>query len=155
MVQQVVMRLDGDTPTFETQENPHSRAPLSFEDASHGLRIPRLGTPDILRIAEYAVTSGYVLDGFQISDHTMTNVQDPLASKVSRELVKALSNGSAAADAEDLLLERWPGLSVTGVTLTTPDHRTARLLRQGVFWAPSGWSPIRFLGDAWQAVHFW
>lgn len=155
MVQQVVMRLDGGTPTFETQENPLSKAPLSFEDASHGLRIPRLGTQDILRIAEFAVSSGFALDGFQVSDRTMTSVQDPLASKVSRELVRALTNGVPAADVEDLLLERWPSLSVTGVTLTTPDHRTARLQRQGVFWAPSGWSPIRFLGDAWQAVHFW
>lgn len=154
MVQQVVMRLKGDTPTFETQENPEGLPPLSFEDDRQGLRIPRLGTQDILAIAEFASRSGYRIDSFQLADHTLTNVQDPLAAKVSKELKQVLEAGGARA-AEDLLLNLWPTLNVTGVSLTTPDMRTARLQRQGILSTSAGWSPIRFLSDAWQAVRFW
>ncbi|MCS3442200.1 hypothetical protein [Microbacterium phyllosphaerae] len=155
MVQQVLMRLDGGTPTFETHDNQAGRSPLSFEDVEHGLRIPRLGSQDILRIAEYASGAGYHIDSFQLSDHTLTHVAEPLAGKVSKKLVKRLNAGVSAADVEDLLREEWPGLIITGVMLTTPEHSTASLQRQGVFWSPAGWSPTRFLSDAWQVIRFW
>lgn len=155
MVQQVVMRLKDGTPTFETQDNPEGLSPLSFEDSTRGVRIPRLGTQDILALAEFASKSGYKIDSFMLADHTLTNIQDPLASKVSKDLKKVLESGQNARAAEDMLLERWPSLNVTGVSLTTPDLRTVRFQRQGIVSSSAGWSPIRFLSDAWQAVHFW
>ncbi|WP_096359269.1 hypothetical protein [Microbacterium sp. TPU 3598] len=155
MVQQVVMRLTGATPTFETQENPDGLPPLSFEDNGRGVRIPRLGTQDILAIAEYAARSGYRIDSFQLADHTLTNLQDPLAATVSAKLKKMLESGKDARAAENLLLERWPSLNVTGLSLTTPDLRTVRIQRQGILSASADWASTRFLADAWQAVHFW
>lgn len=154
MVQQVLMRFTGDAPSFETTDNPDSRAPITFEDASHGVRIPRLGTQDILRIAEFALRNGYRLDGFQIGDGALAPVQEPLAGKVSRQLVKRFGKGANAADVDAYLVDEWPSMSVLGVILTTPQMGTARLQRQGVVSAPSGWSPTSFLAKAWNAVHF-
>lgn len=154
MVQQVLMRIDGGAPSFETTDNPGSRAPMSFEDPSHGVRIPRLGSQDILRIAEFAARTGYHLDGFQLGDSTLTPVGEALGERVSKQLVKRLRRGETAADVDDYLAAEWPTLAVIGVVLTTPALGTARLQRQGVLSGPSDWSPKEFLTNAWQAVRF-
>lgn len=154
MVQQVLMRIDGGAPTFETADNPNSRAPISFEDRSHGVRIPRLGSQDILRIAEFAVRNGYTVNGFQLGDSILTPVAEQLGEKVSKQLVKRLRRGESAADVDDFLGEEWPSLAVIGVELTTPSLGSARLQRQGVLSGPADWSPIPFLTNAWRAVRF-
>ncbi len=154
MVQQVLMRIDGGAPSFETADNPNSRAPMSFEDKSHGVRIPRLGSQDILRIAEFALHNRYHLNGFQLGDWRLTPVAEPLGDKVSRQLVKRLKRGDSAADVDDYLAEEWPSLAVIGVEFTTPNLGAARLQRQGVLSGPEDWSPTAFLANAWQAVRF-
>lgn len=148
------MRIDGGAPSFETTDNPNSRAPMSFEDASHGVRIPRLGSQDILRIAEFALHNRYTLNNFQLGDSKLTPVAESLGDKVSKQLVKRLRRGESAADVDDFLANEWPSLAVIGVELTTPSLGSARLQRQGVLSGPADWSPTAFLTNAWQAVRF-
>lgn len=148
------MRIDGGAPSFETADNPDSRAPISFEDRRHGVRIPRLGSQDILRIAEFAVRDGYTVNGFQLGDSMLSPVAESLGEKVSKQLLKRLRRGESAADVDDFLADEWPTLAVIGVELTTPNLGSARLQRQGVLSGSADWSPIPFLTNAWRAVRF-
>lgn len=153
MVQQVVMLLDGPAPEFEVRENPLNQAPLSFEDLDSGRRIPRLGSQDILRIAEFALSTGFSVDYLQIADRALTTLPEELAKPVSKRLLRTLKEHGAVAAAVRFQNE-WPSYFVTGVFMTTPDNTSLRLLREGVAWNPSNWSVRRFLSDAWRAVRF-
>ncbi|MFJ3490693.1 hypothetical protein [Leifsonia aquatica] len=153
MVQQMVMRLGTTDPVIALEDNPLDKSPIDFQDLEKGRRVPRLGSQDILRIAEYALSIGWRVERFQIADRTLTPVQGREESKASKALLRWLAEAGAAAAATYFTTE-WPSYFVTGVQIAAPDHRILQLRRQGVVWVPESWETEAFLSGAWRAVHF-
>ncbi|WIB63742.1 hypothetical protein [Curtobacterium sp. MCBD17_040] len=152
-MQQVLMHRAGTaTPRFELRENPRNQAPLSFEDAEAGVRVPRLGSQDLLAIARYAADVGFHIDGFIIEDHTLSPVPTEETDELSETLVNILARDGAFAAA--LFLDDEFGFYVTGVRLTSADLRSFTLLREGVTRSPAETHLEDFLARAWTVVHF-
>ena len=64
----------------EAVDNPGNVRPVDFEDAASGVRIPHLGSQDLLRLASALTTSGYRLREIDIRD---SSFQDGKAVKTS------------------------------------------------------------------------
>jgi len=152
-MQQVLMHRAGTAPPrFELRENPRNQASLSFEDADAGVRVPRLGSQDLLAIARYAADVGFRIDGFIIEDHTLTPVPIEETDELSEKLVNILAQNGAFAAA--LFLDDEFGFYVTGVRLTSADLRSFTLLREGATRSPAESHLEDFLARAWTVVHF-
>jgi len=152
-MQQVLMRRVGSgAPRFDLLDNPKNLAPLAFEKPREGVRVPRLGTQDLLAIASFATRTGYRIDGFIIEDRSFTRVSDDLEETVSDALAKTLEE-EGVFQAAVLADETWD-VYVTGVKLTTADLRTVTLLRQGAARSAESFDIRQFLSGAWTAVHF-
>lgn len=90
---------------------------LDFERPSKSEMVPRLGTPDLLRLAASSKRFGYELIGVSLRDRSMLKLADDVQEEqLVEELVEALRNGQLK-HAQDLLRgERGP-LSIVSVRL--------------------------------------
>jgi hypothetical protein len=135
---QIVIRDDPRGPHVELLENDSSKSPLNFEDLAHGRHVPRLGSQDLLQIAQEAEDVGWDVERFEIVDTTDSSVDEERESEVSTVLSAALSEGGAAA-ALTALMSRFPTFSVAGVELVGGDNLAVTLRRGGVVVADRGY----------------
>jgi hypothetical protein len=132
MVGQLVMRLAGnDAPVIDIVNNDENRAPITFEHPEQNVQIPRLGSSQLIFLAEYLQSFGYIVDGFQLADGHMSPVLGDEAEQASETLVHAMRENGASRVRELLAQELRP-LVIIGVDFTTDDCDELTLKQDGV-----------------------
>ena len=131
MVSQLRVHHMDSNPTVDIAPNRDSAPPITFEDLDEDVRIPRLGSRNLIVLAEYLQRSGFRVDGFQLADAYMSAVGGLNAKQASKALSKALKKHGASR-VRDLLATDWRPLVVTGIDFTTPTLDTLTIRRNGV-----------------------
>ena len=153
MVNQVIVHKHrSDEPVFETIATAESIPPLSLEDASRDVYVPRLGSDDLLHIAAFAVSDGYLLDGLAIAGRHGAPLNEQEAAQASHEITDNLGIGpgyAASSFARD-----YPGHFVTALFLTSPDMHSLTLRRLGVVETDLPSVATELLSSAWRRVQF-
>lgn len=153
MVSQVIAhRRKSNEPVFEAISNRDSAPPLSFEDSTSDIYVPRLGSDDLLHIAAFAISSGYFLDGIVVLGRHGAPLDDEQQEHVSSETIENLSTG--ATYAATIFARNYPGHFVSGLILTSPDMHSLTVRRLGVVESDLPNLPSDFLTSAWKQVHF-
>ncbi|QCR39670.1 hypothetical protein C1N74_03995 [Microbacterium sp. SGAir0570] len=150
---QVILKYTGvdGGPILRLVDNPTNLPPIAFEETGRG-RIPRLGSQDLLRLAAYAKEHGWDVDKLELADVNLDPIEDEKEeSRIQRQLVGALT-GQGANAAVQLLLSKYPYLTVLGVHFVGPNHRGFVIRRNGVTQAEQGASPIDLVRPAWEAL---
>jgi hypothetical protein len=148
------MRLSGEgTPKFDTLDNPLNRPSISFENESEDIHVPRLGSQDLISIANFARSRGYEVQDFEIVDGTMTRVSSSERERVSRRIKEAL-NGSSIETATALFIDTYPTYSILGISLRDKENNRSVLRRNGVLEAESRLTFVQFVSAAWNQLKF-
>lgn len=150
--QVVVHKMRSSEPVFEALSNGSAVPPLSFEDTTNDVYVPRLGSDDLLYIAAFALSSGYLLDGIYVVGRHGAPLEEEQLERASAELVENLRSG--AAYAATIFARNYPGHFVAGIVLTSPEMHTLILRRLGVVETDSPSLATDFLTSAWKKVHF-
>ncbi|WP_188674704.1 hypothetical protein [Subtercola lobariae] len=139
----------------ELVANSENRAPSSFEDAAHDVRVPRLGAPELVLLAQQAKSAGYRLNSFEIAGPDLKLVRDAqLEEELSAELVAALeSHGTSAVFS--LLRHEFHGYAIAGVRLYRADTKIVTIRRNGVVLANGPEGVLEFVRSAWKKVSAW
>lgn len=151
MVNQLVMNVTGGAPTFSLQGNPNNISPLKFERPKEGLYVPRLGSPDIVRFADFARTKGYNLESFKFATSNAKRIDSETEKDLSKQLINALKD-RGLGDALELLDTDLQDYIVLGVKLVDPKMNAATIQRHGVVEKETGSSIIDLLAKAWNPL---
>lgn len=153
MVSQLVARrLLSDDPEFQAVSNQEDAHPMSFEDARLGVRVPRLGSDDLIHIARFALNEGFYVDGFVILGRHGSPIDDEQYQIISKQLIDDLTAGATYASAQ--FSRRNPGYFIAGIDMTTPDMHSLLVRRLGVIETDAPDIATDFLKSAWRTVRF-
>jgi hypothetical protein len=135
--------------------NADNRAPSTFEDIDHDVRVPRLGGPQLLAVAESAVKEGFWVNRFELAGPDLKLIRDEaLEEELSAELLQALTDhGSAAAYA--LLRHELRGYTIAGVRLQKAGSKVITVRRNGVVIADRPDGLLDFFVSIWKKVTGW
>ncbi len=154
MVTQVLVRaLDSGSPEFLAVDNPQNRDPISFEDRAQKIRVPRLGSQDLLYIASFALAHGFELDAFELVNESLERLDQDEQEAISDVLIEALLS-RGPEEALRLLVESYPATGIVGVEFVDGEHHGFVIRRNGVADAEPGASPLDLLTSAWPTVRF-
>lgn len=148
MVNQLVMNVTGGDPAFSLQGNPNNISPLKFERPNDGVYVPRLGSPDIVRLANFASSKGYRLENFKFATANAKRIDSATEKDLSKQLISTLK-ARGLRGALDLLDTDLQDYIVLGVKLVDPKMNAATIQRHGVVEKETGSSIIDLLAKAW------
>ncbi|MBH0129350.1 hypothetical protein [Salinibacterium sp. NK8237] len=153
MVNQVIVRRRrSEEPVFEAISNEGSAPPLSFENSASGIYVPRLGSDDLIYIAAFAKSVGYLVDEFAVVGRHGAPLEERAAELVSASLIGNLASG--ANYAATIFSREYPGHFVAGLVLTSPDMHSLTVRRLGVIESDLPSLATDFLSSAWKQLQF-
>jgi len=152
-LQTVVRDAETDSQSHEERldllPNPDALTPRTVaEQLEHG-RAPRLASPDISKLAQFAVEQGYHLARFQLVDQHLDLLREPDQSYISNLLVERfVADGIYGLS---LALEReFPGVYLNGLELYLPHGVRLDVRRRGVLFSNDQQAALSFMRDAWK-----
>lgn len=158
---QLVLRgVSRDVARVDLIENSGGRAPLSFEDVSHGVRVPRLGTPELVAIAQQVLDEtdrggAYMMGTFEIAGPDMKLLRDhKQEAAVSKALLKALKKQGTPA-VFGLLNHEYRGYTVAGIRFYKPGAQVTTVRRNGVVLSGGNEGVVDLIRRAWNKVNLW
>lgn len=126
---QLVLHYRGQpNPRVDLKANIHGRSPMSFEDRQNDDFVPRLGSSQLLKVADFLRVNGFEVIGFQLADGYMRSVA---GNDVSKALVKAMRKHGAMRVGE-LLATAFEPFVVVAVDFRTPALDSLTLKQNGV-----------------------
>ena len=135
----------------EIVHNPLARPPWIVAAEVDGGLAPQLGSPDIAKIAEYAVTQGFRVLRFQLVDRRRSLVPQPDQDAWSDQLVEAFQErGNYGLQ---LLLRRdFPNVFLNGVELYLHPGVRIEVRRRGVLLTNDEPRLRNFITSAWKVL---
>lgn len=115
----------------EIVPNPQARPPWIVASEVDGGFAPQLGSPEIIKIAEYAAAEGFRVLRFQLVDRRHDLIAQPEQDELSEQLVDAFQERGHYG--LQLLLRRdYPNLFLNGVELYQHPGTRIEIRRRGV-----------------------
>lgn len=111
--------------------NPESRSPWQIASQVPGGSAPELPSPDILRLAEFAVARGFRITRFQLVDRRYAMLPEPEQSETSAALVEAFSDGGAYR-LQVVMRRDYPNVFLNGVEVYSHPGIRLEVRRGGV-----------------------
>lgn len=140
-------------PYKEAAEPSERSNPLRLDNPAEATLVARLGSQDLLYIAEFASENGFLVDGFQIVGRHGSRVDEYREVKISEFLKEGLLK-SGARFASTKFARDYPGYSVGAIKLTDPEMYQLTIKRFGIVEADDAPSIEPFLRSAWERIHF-
>lgn len=140
-------------PEFETIAKVGNTPPLAYEDEENDVFVPRLGSDDLLYIADFAQQEGFEVDRLIVTDRSGSRFASDVEDEISDHLLAAL-RGSGPKYTSALLATQYSGLTLVAVDLTSPDMHSLLLRRLGVVETDSVSTVNALLEAAWHRLRF-
>lgn len=135
----------------EIVRNPQARPPWVVAAEVEGGFAPELGSPDIIKIAEYAAAEGFRILRFQLVDRRHDLIPQPEQDYWSEQLVEAFQERGGYG--LQLLLRRdFPNVFLNGVELYLHPGIRIEIRRRGVLLTNDESRLRSFLTSAWKAL---
>lgn len=151
MTDQLVVKRDEAGREVLTLTPTDDRSPFSFESVQADTWIPRLGTYDLLRVANWVSEHDYLVDEIQAVGIDGAPIDEADEELLNHELLPKIGN---AREAADLLRTRFPGYTLVSVALTSPTMHHLRLRRLGRVDTDNPDEAQSSLRDAWRVLKF-
>jgi hypothetical protein len=131
--------------------NPQARPPWVVAAEVEGGFAPQLGSPDIIKVAEYAAAEGFRVLGFQLVDRRHDLIPQPHQDEWSERLVEAF-NERGQYGLQLLLRRDFPNVFLNGVELYLHPGIRIEIRRRGVLLTNDEPRLRSFLTNAWKAL---
>lgn len=135
----------------EIVRNPQARPPWIVAAEVDGGLAPQLGSPDIVKIAEYAVTQGFRVLRFQLVDRRHSLVSQPEQDEWSEQLVDAFQERGGYG-LQILLRRDFPNVFLNGVELYLHPGIRIEVRRRGVLLTNNEQRLRSFITSAWKVL---
>lgn len=132
--------------------NPQARPPWEVAAEVNGGLAPQLGSPDIVKIAEYATTQGFRVLRFQLVDRRHNLIPQPEQDEWSEQLVDAFQERGHYG-LQILLRRDFPNVFLNGVELYFHPGIRIEVRRRGVLLTNDEPRLRSFITSAWKALH--
>ncbi|WIE76032.1 hypothetical protein [Curtobacterium sp. MCSS17_007] len=131
-------------------------APLRFrpidDTALNSERPLRLGSQDLIRLAEFAMNNGFMVVRFEISDAYLTALDEQESSLISSDL-KTILGDFGGRELIAAMHDEFDGLYIVGVELKSIEtHRRATIRRDGYLDSSTPEEAENLLTTAWEAL---
>lgn len=135
----------------EIVRNPHARPPWVVAEEVEGGFAPQLGSPEIVKIAEYAAAEGFRVLRFQLVDRRHDLVPQPEQDQWSEQLVEAFEERGKYG-LQILLRRDFPNVFLNGVELYLHPGVRIEIRRRGVLLTNDESRLRSFVTSAWKAL---